>query len=399
MMNMSRLTLVAVAGALLLGACSKPYGTPSFDAGQAELPASNPAVQFDGFASQLTTQRSTKVFWTHGMCTQGWGWINNTENLIRASLRAAAVAPTNTPETGNSYTWTTPIRTPDGTLETTFYVWSPLTQGLKKTLNFDNATGWGAGFRYDRAPLNEVLKRSLLNDCLADAVVVSGPNRTEIYQQTRKSLCEFLGGRLAGTTECKFSGPETPAIPRVLVAESLGSKIIADAVLDLTAASGQEDEFSRRLSSIRQIFLLANQLPLLDLADASAAFAAGDSSTSALSRLVKRLEESNRTQTGDPIQVVAFTDPNDLLSYRLSEKYLDSDKTDLINVMVSNDWTYTVPFVETLSLERPDAAHCDYQRNNTVMALAAVGNPGRGQETWQDVEKRIQSTQKKGCGF
>ncbi|MEQ8734278.1 MAG: hypothetical protein RIC29_05090 [Rhodospirillaceae bacterium] len=398
MINISGLTVVAVAGALLLGACSKPYSTPYFDAGQGELRPTNPAVQFEGFASHINKQRPAKVFWTHGMCSHNWNWVMSTNSLIRAALRAKTDITTPEPRTAGAVTWMTSIVTPDGTLEASFYLWSPLTWDLKDTLRFDNATGTQAGFRYDRAPLNEVLKKKLLNDCLADAVIVSGSNRSKIYEETRSSICSFLGGNLTGASECTLSGPEPADTPRVIVAESLGSKIIADAVLDLTAAPGQEAEFSERLSTIRQVFLLANQIPLLDLSDAVVSTAVGPSQSS-LSRMLQKLGEATEPRNVTPIQVVSFTDPNDLLSYRLTERYVDANKTDLINVMVSNDWTYTVPFVETLSLERPDTAHCDYQRNDNVIAMVAVGNPGQGQNTWQAVSKRIDSDEKKGCGF
>ena len=66
--------------------------------------------------------------------------------------------------------------------------------------------------------------------------------------------------------------------------------------------------------------------------------------------------------------VVAFTDPNDLLSYRLLPPVVDLASARLINVIVSNAATWL------RSLERPDIAHCGYTLNRTVMGLIAQGH-------------------------
>ena len=66
--------------------------------------------------------------------------------------------------------------------------------------------------------------------------------------------------------------------------------------------------------------------------------------------------------------VVAFTDPNDLLSYRLIPSVLDVARARLINVIGSNETTW-LGF-----LERPDTAHCGYTWNATVIGLIAHGH-------------------------
>jgi hypothetical protein len=70
-----------------------------------------------------------------------------------------------------------------------------------------------------------------------------------------------------------------------------------------------------------------------------------------------------------PLTMVAFTDPNDLLSYRIVPAHLFGDAKDFrfVNVIVSNDTTYFG------YVERPDIAHCGYAWNPHVLAMIANG--------------------------
>ena len=71
--------------------------------------------------------------------------------------------------------------------------------------------------------------------------------------------------------------------------------------------------------------------------------------------------------------VVAFSDPNDLLTYRIVPEHLAEDFREfrVINVLVSNDTTYFG------YLERPDTAHCGYPWNPHVFGMLARGLSGR----------------------
>jgi hypothetical protein len=63
-----------------------------------------------------------------------------------------------------------------------------------------------------------------------------------------------------------------------------------------------------------------------------------------------------------------FSDPNDLLSYRLIPSVLDVSRARLINVIESNETTWFG------YVERPDTAHCGYPWNPTVIGLIAQGH-------------------------
>lgn len=67
--------------------------------------------------------------------------------------------------------------------------------------------------------------------------------------------------------------------------------------------------------------------------------------------------------------MVAFTDPNDLLSYALHE-WAPLAPFPLADVIVSNEPTLFG------YVERPDTAHTGYRDNRAVMRLIACGTAG-----------------------
>ena len=79
---------------------------------------------------------------------------------------------------------------------------------------------------------------------------------------------------------------------------------------------------------------------------------------------VLRQADTSRTK---PLTIVAFVDPNDLLSFRLLPK---SDRARIVNFVVSNADTYLG------YAERPDEAHCNYIRNAYVMHAIVFGYAG-----------------------
>lgn len=85
--------------------------------------------------------------------------------------------------------------------------------------------------------------------------------------------------------------------------------------------------------------------------------------------LQKRLAAQGRTAGGQHLTLVAFTDPNDLLSYTLQPEKYAREGIAVYNILVSNAPTYVG------LLERPDYAHLDYLTNPDVGHLIACGQP------------------------
>jgi hypothetical protein len=144
--------------------------------------------------------------------------------------------------------------------------------------------------------------------------------------------------------------------------------------------------------------MAANQIPILDTADARrpsvlASRTGGllSAETSSVDALANVLSEARRSQLrtraapSAELQIVAFTDPNDLLSYRLTPAAVGNTDVRVANVIVSNAPTYFG------LLERPDTAHCGYAGNPYV--LGTIVNGYRGEVTKSPI------TPPEGCGI
>ncbi len=357
-----------------------PYSTPVVE----KLTADDSGT-FDGLltlAESLPPSSSIKVLWTHGMCTHPASWVDDRMKRLTASIGGTSETLSVRPVADHSATLRTDrIKLKSSTIDVMFLTWSPLTAPYKAALAYDHSTDYGGTFPYTRASLNRELKRGLINDCMTDVVVYGGANGQTVRRAAKEAVCEAMGGRIDGTA-CNVPEGASPAA-LAFVTESLGSKLVFDAILSIwTAAEKSDDKTSiprlaTSLASTRMMYMVANQLPLLDVAGTSAAdraleVALEQTTTRAHSRDVFDLISRARRHAAPatkPMTVVAFSDPNDLLSYRIVAGHLAGDLKDfrVVNVIVSNDTTYFQ------YVERPDTAHCGYTWNPYVFGLIAKG--------------------------
>src|ERR1700704_3832638 len=338
---------------------STPYATPVVE------PLTNgDAGTFEGLltlAENLPPSATLKVLWTHGMCTHRPGWIDDRMSRLVDAVGGTSETVSVRPVGKHGATLRTDrISTRGRAIEVMFLSWSSLTASYKAALAYDGSTIKGSGIR---ATLNRQLKDGLVNDCLTDVVVYSGPNGNNIRQAMNETVCGALGGRFDGN-ECDVPAGDSPA-SLALVTESLGSKLVSDSVLHIwNAANNSEDKtaikrLANSFAATKVMYMLANQVPLLDAAGSVAMDKVLEPQPpSAPARI--------RTTAG---AVVAFSDPNDLLTYRIVPEHLAEDFGEfrVINVLVSNDTTYFG------YLERPDTAHCGYPWNPHVFGMLARG--------------------------
>lgn len=361
-------------------AYDSPYATPVV-----EKPSNEDAGSFDGLltlAQSLPPSSSMKVLWTHGMCTHPSSWVDDRMNRLVASIGGTSQTLSVRDVGGHGASLRTDrITIGSSTIDVMFLTWSPLTAAYKAGLAYDHSSQYGGDFPYTRAALNRELKRGLINDCMTDVVVYGGANGQTIRRAAEESVCEAMGGRIDGST-CNVPDGASPAA-RAFVTESLGSKIVFDAILSIWAGAEKSDDrtavprLATSLAATRMMYMVANQLPLLDVAGTSMADRALEdvlewpmarSHSRDVFDLISRARR-HAAPTAKPMTVVAFSDPNDLLSYRIVAGHLAGDLRDfrVVNVIVSNDATYFK------YVERPDTAHCGYTWNPYVFGMIAKG--------------------------
>lgn len=353
---------VLAAGALIaLAGCTTPYSpaVPVFG---------SHAVKGIGQLLADTPQRQLDVIMVHGMgthtlCTAEQS-VAAISKALRATLPAALTASTVTSCSGKAQpgpiqAYTTSVDMAGGTIHFKAIVWSPLTAGLKQQLEYNN-TGNPSDCTRDvdckpqRARFNGDGIDFLLNDALADALIYQGKSNSRISAAVAESIAQVLGK------------PSATPVPVVLITESLGSKIVFDALATILNDPKQFKLLQSRQvlgQRIRLVFMGANQLPILGLADQNGVAPAKDAMSTFLSALGKS------GGGAEPVHIVAFTDPNDLLSFRLqpSRYARDFPWAQFSDVLVSNAKTILG------RLENPYTAHIGYLDNPDVISIIACG--------------------------
>ncbi|KQV53669.1 hypothetical protein [Duganella sp. Root336D2] len=336
-----------LACALLVGCTALPYRPAQSDGA------------FPGLVDFAATApgQSVDVLLVHGMCTHDVRWADETvaqlgDALNAQPLRAAGAAPAADMDGIEIVERTIKLR--QGQLRIKALVWSPLTTPLKRQLDYDLS----AHLRATRAKLNAQAKDKLLDDCIPDALIYQGIARDAIQQHMAQAILRATG-----------DGP--PDAPLLVLSSSLGSKILFDTLLRMdSAAQGTIDRMA-------YLVMAANQIPLLALADQQVpATAPGMSETVArpldsLHAVLRKRRAGvtpRSTNTGS-ISLVAFSDPNDLLTYTLERERYAGFGVNVVNVLVSNAATWFG------LLERPDHAHTNYLLNPDVARMVACGEP------------------------
>jgi len=201
------------------------------------------------------------------------------------------------------------------------------------------------------AKLNGVLKHQIMNWGLSDAVVALGPMRAYLNKTMD----------LAFAMAAKDTPPDQEY---VVISESLGSFVVLDAY------TAGEQSVRNVLDRTADLYMLANQLALLELARingippfapaAEQKLAETMPITSPMEALVDWASRSQvRNIAGPPSfpkQIVAFSDPSDLLTYRVP----NLDGITVVNLYDRNERSFLRLFAN------PIKAHGGHTNNAAV---------------------------------
>ena len=330
-----RLPSLLLAACIVLSACTTPYSPAVVVKG---------STPFVGLADQLSPEQPLQVILVHGMCTHDKTWALNAFAALKGAMGANVAPPPWSATVDLAPEARVQIEREEADifgskLRMAGIIWSPLTAQLKRQLDYDK-TGEPSDCATDatcspkQAKINGKAKDVLLDDCLSDAMAYQGASRSVIRAAMMEAFTEVL----------KDSPPDARI---VLISDSLGSKISFDALSEmlLSPAPNPAKAAAARLG---QIFMNANQLPILGLADQTIqvgpALAGGPHVRPAdsLQRFLSLRPASTLKlhAAGPSLTLVAFNDPNDLLSYRLLPSRYATDDVAVTDVLVSNDKTY-----------------------------------------------------------
>lgn len=400
------LAALVLGSVLMLAGCSRPYAEAEVQSSRGApgiLTLAGPAPADEGLRARLIA--------THGMCSGDQGaWPRQRAAEYRAVLGDPnpvwagppnGAVPDGPPDVHANVAR---VNGPDGRFEIVLLHWGTLVDVARARLDYDNHRAGAVAPEPDpaigphprRARLNHLGRAVLMNRCLLDAAVYLGSAGDPIRHGMRRALCTALGGTPGATRggapgapaswmDCtRMPGAARPPVPTFLLPESLGSAILFDALVALSC----NDSFRHALSDVRAIYLRANQVPLLAQGSAGPpcrgrlrlARAPGGSpaapealgSLGAFLDLYAQPEAAlRRTRATDrgPVHLVALTDPNDVLGYRLDP---DGVRPDFVvsNVLVSNAPTWFG------LAANPLAAHRGYDRDQIARLLRDGHPPG-----------------------
>jgi len=291
--------------------------------------------------------------------------------------------------------------------ELTFYelTWSEITRQEKALLDFDNS----GEYDFRRARVNSMLKR-FSNDTGPDPIIYLGQSREAILAAYAQSFC-WMASRdweeLPSSGEHVCLGLDDSAIDHianddyVVISHSLGSRIVIDGMQRIAHLLANQSKYAtatikvaateKSMAALQNkripIFMLSNQLPMLQMGRELPEVAGQQASycdpkgTNYHKRMVSETS------------LIAFSDPNDLLSYGIppgySDKYLDSRLCASITNVNINVAKVMDAFGLT-DVANPLEAHVGYGQDDRVIALIAhgIGN----QQTSPLIKQRCEFT-------
>ena len=280
----------------------------------------------------------------------------------------------------------TRLQNENNSKELWFYelTWSEITRDQKSILAFDNS----GEFSFRRARVNDMLK-TFTNDTAPDPIIYLGESRDLILRSFAQAFC-WMGKDSwdeiprYGRHGCDFTNILSENFNHdeiVFISHSLGSRIVIDGLTRMVSLLEHPEKKSTLHTIDRmkrealqkkhvQIFLMSNQLPMLQLGRELPEITAqkADYCNSNGSKYTSRLFAET--------SIVAFSDPNDLLSYAIpqdfTEKFLDSR----LCINVTNININVASVFEAFGMGKmanPMEAHVGYSRDDRVVALIANG--------------------------
>lgn len=349
------------------------------------------------FAGTVGSRPEVKVIYVHGIGTHHPGHsVSLQSNLAKAlgldtrAPRAKRIVPTapHLPEQTLGEINVTRLTDTNRQRDLLFYevTWSPITQPDKDLIAFDKEQY----YELRRAQLNRLI-RAFVNDIAADPLAYNAERREPILTAVAQSLCWALSkswSELPELTEGVACQPDMPGFGSraaiddlVLVTHSLGSRVTIDALARLAGLDAlRTDSRATALSATLrrkdvQVFMLSNQLPLLEAGQGRRA-------------VVDRIGEfcgPEATRAGERFfnetQLIAFSDPNDLMSYPIPDRFVENYVDSRLCPVVTNVTINIASVASILGLgdaANPLAAHTGYGVDERVAALLAegAGHPG-----------------------
>jgi hypothetical protein len=273
--------------------------------------------------------------------------------------------------------------------EMLFYelTWDPIIDQEKQLLQFDHSTEASV----KRAPFNHTLK-TFINNTVPDALMYNTKYRIPIQLSVAQAICWIMSENWENlpnneVSHCSINDSnylsEFEQSNFAVISHSLGSRISLDALQasmqHISDRPGYEDIVEKFKNKPMYLYMLSNQLPLMQLGqelpqvhDQMRSFCTAEG-------------DNYDERFFEKLQIVAFSDPNDLFSYAVSpgyaNRYIDSRLCPAVSNITIQIAQVRNFLLGTSEVANPLVAHSDYEIDSRVLKMLVSGfGQDHGQE-------------------
>lgn len=392
-------------GILMLGSCAsmeRKLVGEVVDAGTVKLNRCEiEGFSYQGMNHDLKSDKVLKVLMIHGVGIHHPGYSRllqqNLTNKMGFDVKSRLSKNISLLNPGDN-------KTPIGNLQVTYWqnkdasknmlfyelTWSEITTPYKDVIAFDTTEQYSEF----RVPFNNMMKK-FLDSTLPDPMIYLVDPNDLIINSSKQALCWMLKKNWddipAGKAEVcdilieeqveKLSQDNV-----VFITHSLGSEILMNTIIDVSneiaVKSNNLASSPRFMDNVHKLqnkeinmFMMANQMPMLMM-------------SKPLPKVHNQVEDyclKNGSKYGQRIfkraNIIAFSDPNDILSYAVPQSFADKYIDSRICPLVTNVSVNVAPEISAfgVGIVNPVSAHTYYARSPKVINLMTEGTDDFGE--------------------
>lgn len=334
-----------------------------------------------------------KVMMIHGVGSHTPGYATRIRENLAKSLNLTVISkrPKNitliNPDDGKTKIGNLQVirmQNEERTQDLLFYelTWSEITAKQKKILEYD----YSGEYAHKRAAFNNSMKR-FLDDTVPDPMIYLIDKDNLILNATKQSTCWMLSRSWDELVPdknqvCKVSSfnqiKDLNNENIIYITHSLGSRILMDSVIDIVNEISREDIRSDKeaqliINELKNkditVFMLANQLPILQIGRKKPAV------HNQIDAYCKKKGKHYDKRVFKKVNIAAFSDPNDLLSYDIPQSFVDQYIDSRMCPSVTN---ININIAEEISafgvgVVNPVSAHTEYDNDERVIEMISKG--------------------------
>ena len=263
--------------------------------------------------------------------------------------------------------------------------WSEINNDRKKILAYDMS----GDHAFHRAYVNEKLKR-ITNDFIPDQMLYVGDARHDILISFIQSFCWMVAktwddlpvtaNQACGVENLLSAHVSMKKDHYAFISHSLGSRIIIDGLHRISEKLSDKESKRRKMLATDKfiqvfqelripIFMLANQLPMFQVTRETPEI------TGQHDAYCRAEGEHYNLRTLSDTNVIAFNDPNDILSYTITKEFMDQylDSRLCIDTTNININVADVTGAFGIDYANPNDAHNGYLTDKRVIAMIVNG--------------------------